>query len=60
MLEAGKDPEQALKFLANTLTNKLLHTPSQSVARGRQRAGQHELLEAADTLFQLSDRKKNS
>ena len=27
-LDQGKDPEQALKFLANTLTNKLLHGPS--------------------------------
>ncbi|EGW53977.1 glutamyl-tRNA reductase [Candidatus Endoriftia persephone] len=51
-LKKGKSPEEALQFLAHTLTNKLLHTPS---AQLRQAGfdGQIELLEAANTLFQL-------
>ncbi len=51
-LKRGKSPEEALQFLAHTLTNKLLHTPS---AQLRQAGfdGQIELLEAANTLFQL-------
>ncbi len=32
-LRQGKDPEQVLLFLANTLTNKMLHTPSISLRR---------------------------
>jgi glutamyl-tRNA reductase len=52
-LQAGKPAKEALSFLANTLTNKLLHTPS---ARLRQagREGNLQLLDAANELFQLS------
>ncbi len=55
-LRGGKTAEEALQYLAHTLTNKLLHTPS---TRLRQACadGQLELLEAANTLFQLE--KKN-
>ena len=59
MLEAGKPPEDALKFLAQTLTNKLLHTPSQQL-RVAGSEGRHDLLEAANALFQLSDSKTGS
>ncbi len=52
MLESGKSPEQALNFLAQTLTNKLLHTPSTRL-REAGSSGEHELLEAANALFQL-------
>ncbi|WP_456448602.1 glutamyl-tRNA reductase [Thiolapillus sp.] len=52
MLDNGTAPEQVLEFLANTLTNKLLHTPS-SQLREAGSNGQRELLEAATTLFQL-------
>lgn len=52
MLENGSSPEQALEFLANTLTNKLLHTPS-SQLREAGSCGRKELLDAATTLFQL-------
>ena len=52
MLENGSPPAQALEFLANTLTNKLLHTPS-SQLREAGSCGHRELLEAASTLFQL-------
>ncbi len=54
LLSSGKTPEEVLNFLAHTLTNKLLHTPS---TRLRQAGfdGQWELLEAANTLFQLNN-----
>ena len=52
MLEAGRPPEEALTFLAQTLTNKLLHAPSAQL-REAGSAGHHELLEAANTLFRL-------
>jgi glutamyl-tRNA reductase len=56
MVEAGKPADEALAFLANTLTNKLLHAPS-SQLRAASSAGQTELLEAANTLFQLGHGK---
>ena len=56
MVESGKSPEQALNFLAQTLTNKLLHTPSTQL-REAGCNGQHELLEAANALFQLGHGK---
>ena len=52
LLKKGKSPEQAMQFLARTLTNKLLHTPS-SQLRQAGFNGQFELLEAANTIFQL-------
>ncbi|HHH13837.1 MAG TPA: glutamyl-tRNA reductase, partial [Thiolapillus brandeum] len=52
MVENGTPPEEALQYLANTLTNKLLHTPS-SQLREAGSSGQKALLEAANTLFQL-------
>ncbi len=52
MVANGTPAEEALKYLANTLTNKLLHTPS-SQLREAGSSGQKELLEAANTLFQL-------
>ena len=50
MLARGKPPEEALAFLANTLTNKLLHHPS---ARLREAAlnGDLDLLHAASRLY---------
>ncbi|HEY8586637.1 MAG TPA: glutamyl-tRNA reductase [Rhodanobacter sp.] len=52
MLAHGKPPEEALAFLANTLTNKLLHHPS---ARLREAAlsGDLDLLHAAGRLYGL-------
>ncbi|MCU7875252.1 MAG: glutamyl-tRNA reductase [Candidatus Thiodiazotropha sp. (ex. Lucinoma kazani)] len=51
-LAKGKPANEVIQFMARTLTNKLLHTPS---AQMRQAGfnGQMELLEAANTLFQL-------
>jgi glutamyl-tRNA reductase len=50
MIAHGKSPDEALAFLANTLTNKLLHHPS---ARLREAAlsGDTDLLNAAGRLY---------
>jgi glutamyl-tRNA reductase len=50
MLARGKSPEEALAFLANTLTNKLLHTPSARL-RDATLAGDLDLLHAAGRLY---------
>jgi len=54
-IQSGKSPEESLKFLAHTLTNKLLHTPSTQI-RQAGFEGQSEILEAANTLFQISEK----
>jgi len=51
-IKNGKSPEQVLQYLAHTLTNKLLHTPSTQI-RQAGFEGQWELLEAANKLFEL-------
>jgi glutamyl-tRNA reductase len=48
----GKTPDEALRYLAHTLTNKLLHTPSTRMRRAGM-DGRAELLQAANELFQL-------
>ncbi|MEW7980198.1 MAG: glutamyl-tRNA reductase [gamma proteobacterium symbiont of Phacoides pectinatus] len=53
-LSKGRAPKEALRFLANTLTNKLLHTPSAQI-RQAGHEGEFELLKAANTLFQIKD-----
>jgi glutamyl-tRNA reductase len=50
LLARGKSPEEALAFLANTLTNKLLHAPSANLRAAALR-GDDELLRAAERLF---------
>ncbi|MCG8098564.1 MAG: glutamyl-tRNA reductase, partial [Candidatus Thiodiazotropha taylori] len=51
-LSKGKSPEEAIRFIAHTLTNKLLHTPSTQMRQAGFN-GQIDLLEAANTLFQI-------
>jgi len=51
-LESGKSPAEVLSFLANTLTNKLLHAPSASLRRAA-REGNAQILVAANEIFQL-------
>ena len=58
-LNKGKSPQEAMQFLARTLTNKLLHTPS-SQLRQAGFNGQMELLDAANTIFQLKKIDNNS
>ena len=54
LIANGRDPGQALEFLANTLTNKLLHAPSASLRDAALR-GDTELLRAATRLFEIKD-----
>ncbi len=55
MLARGKPPEEALDYLAHTLTNKLLHAPSAHL-REATLAGDVDLLHAAERLYGLEDR----
>ncbi|WP_130620976.1 glutamyl-tRNA reductase [Dyella amyloliquefaciens] len=59
MIARGKSPDEALAFLANTLTNKLLHHPS---ARLREAAlsGDLDLLHAAGRLYGISEKPEVS
>ena len=57
LLASGRTPEQALEFLAHTLTNKLLHAPSANLRAAALR-GDVELLRAAETLFDSSTQAK--
>ena len=57
MLTQGRDPAEALEYLANTLTNKLLHTPSSNLRSAALR-GDADLLRAADQLYAREDRSK--
>jgi len=59
MLARGKSPDEALAFLANTLTNKLLHHPS---ARLREAAlsGDMDLLHAAGRLYGIEEKPEVS
>ncbi|MFC4527993.1 glutamyl-tRNA reductase [Dyella halodurans] len=54
MLARGKSPDEALAFLANTLTNKLLHHPSARL-RDAALSGDMELLHAAGRLYGLTE-----
>jgi len=49
-LAQGRDPAQVLDFLANTLTNRLLHPPTAAL-REAALSGDAELARAADRLF---------
>ena len=52
-LRSGKSPQQALAFLANTLTNKLIHQPTQSIRRAGE-TRDDTLVDAACSLFGLN------
>lgn len=56
LLTQGKDPEQALQFLAHTLTNKLIHTPSANL-RQAGFDGRGDLILAARELLGLPKRE---
>jgi glutamyl-tRNA reductase len=38
MVSAGKSPDEAMEFLANTLTNRLLHAPTQALRQAAESA----------------------
>ena len=54
-LQAGDQPEEVLHFLANTLTNKFMHSPTTAL-RDAARRGEGELVEQARRLFGLDDK----
>jgi glutamyl-tRNA reductase len=56
MVENGKSSSEALEYLANTLTNRLLHGPSTQLREAGSN-GKNELLAAANTLFQLGQKQ---
>ena len=58
-LSQGKNPEQALEYLARTLTNKLLHAPSVMLREAAQQ-GDHGLLNAAARLFGAAGEDQHS
>ncbi len=53
LLAQGKPAPEVLTYLAHTLTNKLLHAPSEQLRQAASQ-GQEQILVAADTLFQLN------
>jgi glutamyl-tRNA reductase len=53
-LQQGKDPAEVLSYLANTLTNKLIHAPIVSL-REAGAQGCDELVNAIHTLYKLED-----
>jgi glutamyl-tRNA reductase len=53
-LAAGEDPAQVMQYVANTLTNKLLHAPSSALRRA-DAVEQALLLSAAHKLFDVRD-----
>ncbi|HIQ15788.1 MAG TPA: glutamyl-tRNA reductase, partial [Leucothrix sp.] len=53
LLNNGSSPEEALKFLAHTLTNKLAHDATVAMNKAAH-SGDHKLLEASDKIFNLS------
>ena len=57
LLKNGSAPEEALKFLAHTLTNKLAHDATVAMNEAAH-SGDHKLLEASDKIFNLSDGEK--
>ncbi|MGF1644714.1 MAG: glutamyl-tRNA reductase [Thiotrichales bacterium] len=52
-LQIGKPAEDVMHYLANTLTNKLLHDATSALNEAA-RGGRHELLEAAKEIFKLN------
>ena len=53
-IKAGKDPEQVITQLANTLTNRILHLPSTRLRQAAE-AQDDELLRVANRLFEPED-----
>ncbi len=58
MIARGAPPEEALEYLANVLTNKLLHAPTVQLRRAGAE-GREDLLEAARRLLELDDPTRN-
>ncbi len=54
MLNNGATPDEALQFLAHTLSNKLAHDATVAMNKAAH-AGDHKLLEASDKILNLSE-----
>lgn len=59
LLNNGESAEEALKFLAHTLTNKLAHDSTVAMNKAAH-SGDNNLLEAADKLLNLSSNDKDN
>lgn len=59
LLARGRSADQALEFLAHTLTNKLVHAPSANLRAAALR-GDSDLLQAAERLFDAPARETES
>ncbi|HET7570125.1 MAG TPA: glutamyl-tRNA reductase [Gammaproteobacteria bacterium] len=57
MIDLGHSPEDALDYLANTLTNRLLHTPTAKLRKAGQE-GRAEIIKAAQDLFDIEEDKE--
>ncbi|HET7369967.1 MAG TPA: glutamyl-tRNA reductase [Gammaproteobacteria bacterium] len=55
MIDLGHSPEDALDYLANTLTNRLLHTPTAQLRRAGEE-GRAEVIKIAQNLFGIDDK----
>lgn len=56
-LAQGKSPEEALRFLARNLTNKLMHQPCTTLRHSGEQ-GRHDQLDYARQMFLQSDQPK--
>jgi glutamyl-tRNA reductase len=52
MLAHGKSQDEVLSFLANTLTNRLIHAPSQRL-RDAAETGDGEVIETIADIYRL-------
>jgi glutamyl-tRNA reductase len=53
-IQSGQDPEQVLRQLASTLTNRILHEPTQRLREAAEEQ-RYEILKAADWIFRSSE-----
>jgi glutamyl-tRNA reductase len=58
LLAGGVSPQEALKFLAETLTNRLLHAPT-AYLRQAAHEGRDHIIRQAHELFGLNDKNGN-
>jgi len=55
LLANGRDSKEVLQFLASTLTNRLMHAPSQRLREAAER-GESDIIHAAQELFAGRDK----
>ena len=53
-IRAGQDPDQVVRQMASTLTNKILHLPSKRLREAAEEQD-YEVLKAADRIFRRED-----